>query len=303
MKGFGVAARETYDSKKFYERALYSKSIHQVTALKKEGVAPVDSLDTVTFQDSRAMRQLPDCSVHLMITSPPYNVGKDYDENLSLEEYRLLLRGVLAETFRVLVAGGRACINIANVGRKPYIALHRYIIEEMEEIGFSMRGEIIWDKSASAGSSTAWGSWKSASNPTLRDVHEYILIFSKGAFQRHRGKRTNSISRDQFLQYTKSVWTFPAESAIRVKHPAPFPLELPHRLIQLYSFDGEVVLDPFAGSGTTCVAALKAGRHFIGFDSSREYVKIARQRIAMARKKLHADANLRKHLRPRRKKH
>ena len=123
------------------------------------------------------MSELPDYSVHLMVTSPPYNVRKEYDEDLTLEEYLNLLHVVFKETYRVLVTGGRACINIANLGRKPYLPLHALIIQTMLEIGFLMRGEIIWDKAASASPSTAWGSWQSASNPVLRDVHEYILVF------------------------------------------------------------------------------------------------------------------------------
>ena len=280
MKGFGVASRVSYDSREFYSRALYSTPATKSNGEYIESPIADDVINTIHCQDSRQMHQLPDRSVHLMITSPPYNVGKDYDENLSLEEYRSLLRGVFAETHRVLVDGGRACINVANLGRKPYIPLHAYIIEEMHQLGFLMRGEIIWDKSASAGTSTAWGSWRSASNPTLRDVHEYILIFTKGTYQRIRGERKNTITRDQFLEYTKSIWTFPAESARKVKHPAPFPVELPGRLIELYSFAGDVILDPFAGSGSTCIAAAKNGRRFVGFDSSKEYVDIATQRLA-----------------------
>ena len=121
------------------------------------------------------MKEIPDNSVHLMITSPPYNVSKEYDEDLSLDEYLILLKNSFKETYRVLVNGGRACINVANLGRKPYIPLSDYISQIMYEIGFNMRGEIIWNKAASASPSTAWGSWQSASNPILRDVHEYIL--------------------------------------------------------------------------------------------------------------------------------
>ena len=222
---------------------------------------------------------IPDESVHLMVTSPPYNVGKDYDEDLDLEEYRGLLRDVFAEVYRKLVVGGRACVNVANLGRRPYIPLHSYIIEEMAEIGFLMRGEVIWSKAASAGSSTAWGSWLSASNPTLRDIHEYILVYSKGSMKREKQGRESTIKRDEFLEYTKSIWSFPTESAKRVGHPAPFPVELPYRLIQLYTFQGDVVLDPFCGSGTTCVAAMKTQRHFIGVDTSEEYVELARMRL------------------------
>jgi modification methylase len=142
-----------------------------------------------------------------------------------------------------------------------------------------MRGEIIWNKAASSGVSTAWGSWQSASNPTLRDVHEYVLIFSKGSFSRSSHNKENTIKRDEFLTFTKSTWDFPAESATRVGHPAPFPIELPYRCIQLYTFKGEVVLDPFCGIGSTCIAAIKSGRQFVGYDVNKQYVEIANRRI------------------------
>ncbi len=282
MKRFGTSSRESHNSETFYSRALYNQSG------KSEGkgpdtaeqAVPASCLDAIFCQDSRSMHQLPDASVHLMVTSPPYNVGKEYDADLSPNEYRSLLCDVFRETHRVLVPGGRACVNVANLGRKPYLPLHALVIDIMREAGFLMRGEIIWDKSASAGVSTAWGSWKSASNPTLRDVHEYILIFSKSSFQRAGKHRKNTITKEQFLDYTKSIWSFPAESARKVGHPAPFPVELPARLIQLYTFAGDVVLDPFCGSGTTCVAAREAGRYFVGYDCAEEYVKIARERAS-----------------------
>jgi modification methylase len=234
------------------------------------------------------MDELPDNSVHLMITSPPYNVSKEYDEDLTLLEYRDLLRRVLRETYRVLGEGGRACVNVANVGRKPYIPFHAFIAQDMIDLGFSMRGEIIWNKAGSAGPSTAWGSWKSASNPTLRDVHEYILVFSKDSYARARDGKKSTIGRDEFLEYTKSIWTFPSESARRIGHPAPFPLELPHRLIQLYSYAEDVVLDPFVGSGSTCIAALVSNRHFVGYDKNRSYVKLAENRIKLSQDTLKA---------------
>jgi site-specific DNA-methyltransferase (adenine-specific) len=227
------------------------------------------------------MADLPDSSVHLMVTSPPYNVGKDYDEDLSLDEYLEMLKRVWREVFRVLVPGGRACINVANLGRKPYIPLHAFMVRDLLDLNFLMRGEIIWDKGASSSASTAWGSWQSASNPTLRDAHEYILVFSKGSYRRERVEgRRNTITKEEFLEFTKSVWAFAAESARRVGHPAPFPLELPYRLIQLYTFEGEVVLDPFMGSGQTAVAALKAGRHYVGYETNADYVRLAEKRIA-----------------------
>jgi len=225
------------------------------------------------------MDEIPDHSIHLMVTSPPYNVKKEYDEDLSLDEYRKLLKTVFKETYNKLVTGGRACINVANLGRKPYIPLHSYIIEDMLDIGFYMRGEIIWNKASSASPSTAWGSWLSAANPVLRDIHEYILVFSKESFSRKKINKINTITKENFIEWTKSVWTFPAVSARSIGHPAPFPEELPHRLIQLYTFQNDVVLDPFCGSGTAGLAALKDDRHYIGYDVEEKYVQLAEQRI------------------------
>jgi site-specific DNA-methyltransferase (adenine-specific) len=253
-------------------------------------VIAAEGLDRLFCKSSEHMDDVPDGSIHLMVTSPPYNVTKEYDADLTLEEYRGLLRRVFAEVYRKLATGGRACVNLANLGRKPYIALHSYIIQDMLEIGYLMRGEIIWNKAASASPSTAWGTWRSASNPVLRDVHEYVLVFSKGCFGRRQvpGK-TSTIARDEFLEFTKSVWTFPAESARRVGHPAPFPIDLPYRLIQLYTFLDEVVLDPFCGSGTTCLAAIKARRHYLGYDIVPDYVKLAKARISEYRRRVITD--------------
>ena len=215
-----------------------------------------------------------------MITSPPYNVSKEYDDDLSLKEYLQLLENSFKETFRVLVNGGRACINVANLGRKPYIPLSDYISKIMIDLGFNMRGEIIWNKAASASPSTAWGSWMSATNPVLRDIHEYILIFSKGDYRRESKGKKSTITKEQFIEWTKSIWIMNAESARRVGHPAPFPEELPNRLIQLYSFTDDIVLDPYMGSGTTAIAALKSDRKYVGYDISQEYIDLAKRRIA-----------------------
>ncbi|MCI0560162.1 MAG: site-specific DNA-methyltransferase [Nitrososphaera sp.] len=277
---FGTSKRESHDSSKFYGRKLYRTQARElVSPDKDENIVPSKYLDSVICKSSQSMEELPNSSVHLVVTSPPYNVGKTYDEDLTLGQYRELLKTVFSEVHRVLVTGGRACINIANVGRKPYIPLHHYVIQDMIDIGFLMRGEVIWDKGSSAGVSTAWGSWQSASNPSLRDTHEYIMVFSKGSFSREARGKIDTIAKEEFLQYTKSVWEFPAESARRVNHPAPFPLELPYRCIQLYTFEGDVVLDPFCGVGTTCIAAAKGGRHFIGYDNNRNYVNEALKRI------------------------
>ncbi len=274
-KSFGTPTRRGHDSSSFYNRKIYKGEV-----AKNGGDYSHKTLtkpDIIYCHDSRNMKHLPDNSIHLMITSPPYNVGKDYDDDLTLAEYKELLESVLQETYRVLVEGGRACVNIANVGRKPYIPLHAYLIEIAENIGFFMRGEIIWDKQTT-GNSCAWGSFQSASNPVLRDMHEYILVFCKGTFAR-RPIKQNSIGRDDFIESTKSIWRMAPSSAKKVGHPAPFPIVLPKRLINLYSYVGDIVLDPFLGSGTTALAAKQTERHYIGYDINRDYVKMARENL------------------------
>jgi DNA modification methylase len=276
---FGSPGRVGHDSSQFYQSRLYEGQKVPESVTHVENSIHPSALDRIYCKSSEAMEEIPDYSVHLMVTSPPYNVTKEYDDDLTLDEYRDLLRRVFRETYRVLVTGGRACINIANLGRKPYIPLHSYIIQDMLEIGYFMRGEIIWNKAAGAGSSTAWGSFGSASNPCLRDVHEYILVFSKESFGRKKNEHEDTISKEEFLDLTKSVWAFNSESARRIGHPAPFPVELPYRLTQLYTFKDDVVLDPFCGSGSTCLAAIKTGRHYLGYELSQDYVDLAERRI------------------------
>ena len=276
---FGAPGRINHDAEMFYNSRLYEGLGEARASGELENAISQEFLNQIFCKSSEAMEELPANSVHLMVTSPPYNVSKEYDEDLNLEEYLERLQRVWAETYRVLAPGGRACINVANLGRKPYIPLHSYFISGMLKTGFLMRGEIIWDKGSSASPSTAWGSWQSASNPVLRDVHEYILVFSKDSFRRSRRGKESTISKEQFLEWTKSVWSFPAVSARKIGHPAPFPEELPNSLIQLYTFKGDIVLDPFTGSGTTCLVAAAAGRHFIGYEINSTYIELARKRL------------------------
>jgi len=277
---FGSPGRINHDSTNFYKSRLYEGLPKEESYEYIENTIPSQYLDQIFCKTSEKMEELPDNSVHLMVTSPPYNVGKEYDENLTLNEYREFLKRVWSEVKRVLVPGGRACINIANLGRKPYIPLHAFLIEDMLDLGFLMRGEIIWNKASSGSPSTAWGTWLSAKNPILRDIHEYILVFSKSSFARDLiENKKSTISKEEFLEFTKSVWTFSAEPATKVGHPAPFPVELPYRLIQLYTFEKEVILDPFMGSGQTAIAAIKTHRHYIGYETNQEYIELAQRRI------------------------
>ncbi len=322
--------------------------------------------DTIYCTDSRRMAEVADASVQLVVTSPPYNVGKAYathDDNLPLDAYLAYLNEVWRECYRVLVPGGRLCINVANTDRKPYLPLNALITAELLRLGrdegqhWQMRGEIIWDKGSSVGISTAWGSFASSSDPVLRDVHEYIMVFSKEQFRLSGGSKTG-ISGGEFVDWTRSIWRpeevagrqlpvsseenkkadgrslaelqrklagklrdaqkrgkdddWTAESLARaawqyfsqsgddvwwmttesgIDHPAPFPVELPRRLIKLYTQPGDLVLDPFMGAGTTAVAAVQTDRHYIGYDVSEDYCARARARIKKVEKETSKQEN------------
>lgn len=270
---FGVGKRESHNSSAFYARNL--ASVEETT----DGHIQVASAINQVFEhSSEAMLELPDNSVALMVTSPPYHVGKEYDSESSFSDYLDLLERVFRETYRVLQPGGRAVINVANLGRRPYVPLSHLVTARMLEIGYFMRAEIIWRKAKGAGGSCAWGSWRSAANPVVRDVHEYCLCFSKGRFDR-ASKGESSISAEEFMESTLSIWEIQPESASRVGHPAPFPVELPLRFINLYTYVGDLVLDPFMGSGSTAVAAVKSERSWIGYDTNPEYCGITRKRV------------------------
>ena len=272
---YGSAGRSGHDSSRFYAGRIQQEANKPTSVVYEEQIVPETAINKIFCKSSESMQELPNASIHLVVTSPPYNVGKVYDEDMTLSEYRSFLNRVMSEVFRVLVPGGRLCINLANIGRKPYIPLATYITQDMISLGFLMRGQIIWDKGSSSGSSTAWGSWVSAANPTLRDIHEYILVFSKGMFERPKiPGRESTISREDFLDLTKSIWRFPAVSAKRAGHPAPFPVELPRRCIEMYTYENETILDPFMGVGTTALAAEKSRRKFVGYELNAEYIDI-----------------------------
>lgn len=277
---FGVSKREAHDSTAFYQRSMLANVSLSETAVSKIPQQPVDLerwADQIYCQSAEQI-PLPDESVALAFTSPPYNVGKDYDEDLSLEAYLSFIQGVGQEVYRVLQPGGRYVINVANLGRKPYLPLHAHFYQAHMSLGFLPMGEIIWQKGKGANASCAWGSWKSAKSPRLRDLHEYLLVFAKGAYSRPE-KGESDLTSEEFMEATLSVWQVKPESARKVGHPAPFPVELAVRVIKLYSFVGDVVLDPFMGSGTTCVAAKMHRRRYVGVDISPEYCALANRRL------------------------
>ena len=273
-RSFGAGKREAHDSTAFYARRLQTV---EVSAADDVTVSPV--VDTIFAKSAESMDELVDNSVALMVTSPPYHAGKDYDSDGTFEEYLDLLTRVFTETYRVLEPGGRAVVNVANLGRRPYVPLSHLVTARMLEIGFLMRAEVVWVKARGASGSCAWGSWQSARNPTLRDVHEYCLCFSKGRFDRVRNGES-TIGRDDFMAATLSVWEIPAERASRVGHPAPFPIALPRRFIELYTYKGDLVLDPFMGAGSTAVAAVDTARHYVGYEIDASYIELARARLS-----------------------
>lgn len=292
---FGSGKRESHDSSSFYAR------FSAPAVSSDERVEPPVLVDELFCQDARTMNstQVADHSVALLVTSPPYFTGKEYETDVaaghvpsSYVEYLEMLHGVLAASLPKLEPGGRMAINVANLGRKPYRSLSSDLMSILQDdLGMLLRGEIIWQKAKGASGSCAWGSFRSPQNPVLRDVTERVIVASKGRFDRaikrpvrqERGlPHESTIETDEFLEATLDVWELPSASATRVGHPAPFPVGLPRRLIELYTYKGDLVLDPFIGSGTTAVAAVESGRHYVGFDTEPAYIELASKRIAEA---------------------
>jgi DNA modification methylase len=250
--------------------------------------------DQIICGDSRnVLRELPADSVHLAITSPPYNVGLDYDghnDRMSYEEYFAWLEPVWRELHRVLVSGGRFALNIAPTSIKDFKPVHYDMARQLRDLGFIMRTEIIWYKQTIR-RRTAWGSFRSPSNPHIMPSWEYVLVFSKGSWKLPGDKGDADITGEEFIKFSDGFWDIRPETKGRqpfqkkkpAGHPAPFPEELIRRLIKFYSYRGNVVLDPFGGTGTVAAVAKKTGRHFIHIDRSRKYCEIARQRLEKAR--------------------
>ena len=257
-KGFGSSNRESHDASEFYSRKIYKESMPPLTYAGIKSVVPAESVlaydgwqNTIYNCSSEHMKHIPDNSIGLAFTSPPYNVGKNYELDLSMEEYLSMIGRVAKEVFRVLVPGGRYVVNVANLGRKPFIPMHAYFYATHQSLGFTPVGEIVWQKGDGMSGNCAWGSWRSAKSPSLRDLHEYLLVFAKDVVGRpDRG--VSDIDASEFMSSTLSVWKIPPESAKKVGHPAPFPLALADRVVHLYSYVDDVILDPFCGSGTTC---------------------------------------------------
>jgi DNA modification methylase len=288
---FGVGKRESHDATAFYDRFTAPELSDDDSV-----VEPYDIADPFVLGDARKMDAIHDGSVALVVTSPPYYAGKAYEEELEREgvpssyrEYIELLTEVFAECARKLEPGGRIAVNVANLGRKPFRNLAADVTRILQDdLKLLLRGEVVWRKGEGAAGNCAWGSFRSPAHPVLRDTTERVVIASKGRFDRARSKQqrerqglpyVNDINADEFMAATLDVWDIPPESARRVSHPAPFPVELPARLIDLYTYENDLVIDPFMGSGSTLVAASKLRRRFAGYDLDPSYVDIARLRV------------------------
>ena len=285
-----MGRRESHDASGFYDRFT------PPVLTDDDDVAPSAVQDKIIVGDARRMEELDDRSVALVVTSPPYFAGKEYEEALgeghipaSYLDYLAMLEAVFAECVRTLEPGGRIAVNVANLGRKPYRSLSADVIAILQDrLGLLLRGEVIWHKAKGASGSCAWGSFRSPTNPVLRDLTERVVIASKGRFDRALSAPVRrqrdlpwqvSVTKDEFIEATTDVWEIPSERATRVGHPAPFPVELPLRLIELFTYRGDLVLDPFMGSGSTAAAAVRSDRHYVGYDTEAEYVAIAEERV------------------------
>lgn len=238
---------------------------------------------TIYNEDFVLTQRLAPDSIDLVVTSPPYNVGIEYgshDDETDYSHYLEFSRQWLQKCFEVAKPDGRLCMNIPldkNKGGQQSICAD--ITTIAKAIGWNYHSTIIWNE-GNISRRTAWGSWLSASAPYVIAPVEVIVVMYKAHWKKqHRAGRVTGISKEEFMAWTNGVWSFNGESKKRIGHPAPFPRELPKRCIKLFSFEGDIVLDPFLGSGTTLIEALSNNRYGIGFDIDETYCQLAKKRL------------------------
>ncbi len=230
----------------------------------------------------RILRNFPENSIDLIFTSPPYNFGLDYhssEDGVNWELYFHKLFTIFDECIRVLKYGGRIIINIQPLF-SDYIPIHHIISNHFMSKKLIWKGEILWEKNNYNCKYTAWGSWKSPSNPYLKYTWEFLEIFSKGALKKEGDSKNADITADEFKKWVVSKWSIAPERRMKeFKHPAMFPEELARRALKLFSFKNDIVLDPFNGAGTTTLVAKELGRKYVGIDVSKKYCRVALQRL------------------------
>jgi len=261
-----------------------------------------DDFVEVWNNDSRDLSFIKDKSVHLVITSPPYNVRMNYsayNDALELDEYYNLLREVFSECYRVLVPGGRIAVNCPSCCRQTTVSKNAFVAVNihniLKEIGFLPREWVGWVKVPPIeneteykdihrhqrwGKSTSWGSWCSPSDSYLRDVMEYIIVMYKEQSNLEGDKNKIDITRDEFLMYSNNCWFILPTTENKSGHPAAFPEELAYRLMKFYTYQENVILDPFAGSGTVGVVAKRFKRKAILVEIDSGYCDLIKQKVS-----------------------
>ena len=253
------------------------------TFSKTNNELPEKYKDKIITDDSEAvLKNIPDNCIDLVFTSPPYNFGLDYAENQDAhywEDYFEKLFRVFGECVRVLKYGGRIIVNVQPLF-SDYIPSHQIISNFFMEQKLIWKGEIIWEKNNYNCKYTAWGSWKSPSNPYLKYTWEFIEVFCKGDLKKPGLKEDIDICADEFKKWVVGKWSIAPERNMKeYGHPAMFPEELAARVLKLFSYQGDTILDPFNGVGTTTAVAKKLKRKYLGIDISKEYCEVAEQRL------------------------
>jgi len=255
--------------------------------IRSEDPAAVEPfLNRIICGDAAAvLARIPDVSVDLIITSPPYNFGHSYaqdpsDDTHEWNVYFDKLLSVWKECERVLKPGGRIAVNIQPLF-SDYIPTHHIISRQLAGLGLLWKAELVWEKNNYNAKYTAWGSWKSPSMPYIKYTWEFIEVFAKGTHKKAGRREDIDITAEEFKEWVLGRWSFPPETRMKDhNHPAMFPEELPRRLMKLFSYKNDIVLDPFNGAGTTTLVASRLGRRFIGIDLSSEYCVTALGRLS-----------------------
>lgn len=287
--------RKVKDRKKKEAKRSQYYYAQKNTFSKEENEFPEEYVDQIVIGDSEyVLKNIPNNSVDLVFTSPPYNFGLDYAQNQDdhfWEDYFSKLFRIFGECIRVVKYGGRIIINIQPLF-SDYMPCHHLISNFFIKEQLIWKGEILWEKNNYNCKYTAWGSWKSPSNPYLKYTWEFIEVFCKGDLKKVGNKEDIDISGDEFKKWVVARWSIAPERNMKeYGHPAMFPEELVERVLKLFSYKGDIILDPFNGVGTTTLVAKRLKRRYVGIDLSEKYCKVADERIGNIKVKMGLFAN------------